>query len=117
MPKTTVSTSATTASDTTSKHNSMNMITSAAAGGTPASASTRKRAGSAPERAGVSAAPKSPPSTVRTDVVKPSGTPIDRALIMTLRPRDAISSAVTANSSRCTRDGRSTSARSAGQLS
>ena len=67
----TIATTMTTvASDSASRNSSANSTTSALGVGTPASASTRKRAGSAPDRAGVIDAPKSPASVVRSAVMK-----------------------------------------------
>jgi hypothetical protein len=56
--------------DNASRNISANSTTIALGVGTPASRSTRKRAGSAPDRTGVIDAPKSPASVVRSAVMK-----------------------------------------------
>jgi hypothetical protein len=67
----------------------------------PDSARTKKRAGSAPERAGVMEAPKSPASVVRSAVKIGSRMRTAFALHVTLRERVAISVNVAAMARRC----------------
>ncbi len=65
-PNMTASSAQSTPSVSISSSSSVNRIRSEPAAGTPASASTRKRAGSAPDRDGVIDAPKSPPRQTRS---------------------------------------------------
>ena len=95
----------TVASDSASRNSSANSTTSALEVGTPASASTRKRAGSAPERAGVIDAPKSPASVVRSAVTNPSSMCAALALHVIFNERVRISTTTAAIANRCARSG------------
>src|SRR4051812_29141897 len=72
----------------------------------PASARTRNRAGSAPDRAGVIDAPKSPASDVRTDVMNGSRMRTALALNVIFHDREATSINTHPSASRCARIGR-----------
>src|SRR5687768_12214387 len=76
-------------------------MTIAADASIPDSLRIRNRAGSAPTRAGVIDAAKSPPSDVRTDVVKGSVVPTAFAVQVSLRARVPTSTAKARNASRC----------------
>ena len=67
----------------------------------PASVMMRKRAGSAPVRAGVIAAPKSPPALARSATPNVIGMRNDAALNRTFAPRAPSSSSATPSKTPC----------------
>ncbi len=72
----------------------------------PDSARTRNRAGSAPDRAGVIDAPKSPANVVRSAVMKPSSMCAALALHWIFQERVRISNRTAAIARRCASSGR-----------
>lgn len=76
----------------------------------------RKRAGSAPDREGVIAAAKSPPSVVRRIVPKDTWTPMARAEKWIFTTRNSTSSPNAPRQSRCAHQGSPSGAPSSGQL-
>src|SRR4029453_11369186 len=84
--------------------------------GTPNSRSTTNLAGSAPDRAGVIAPPKSPPNDTRSAVGMSSGIRIAAALNRIFMDRDTSSIAAAAKHARCAHSGSATRAPSSDQL-